>query len=318
MPKSLQEYVNWLDGRDLLWPQASEPVPAKATPSIKPLRGIRGVVWNLYGTLLTISEGRLLHRHPQQLPMQIALDKTIKEFNMWNSMSRKPGAPWEYFLHKYDDAVDQFALSGTDKRGEAPEINSTEIWRKLIGILQQKDYQFDASFYGSLNDYCEKVAYFFHACLQGVSAAPGARPTLIAVAKSGRAQGLLADAQSFSFLQMLRALRKQGKLPSPARLFTPSCFTFSYQVGLRKPSKPLFERCVRQFGELQISAEEILYVSSRMPDDLVVAKKLGMKTALYAGDRSSLAASSADLQDKATRPDRLLVELRQIQNILSG
>ncbi len=317
MPKSLQEYVDWLDNRELLWPQVAEAAPAKATPSIKPLAGIRGVVWNLYGTLLTISEGRLLHQHPLQLPMQIALDKTIKEFNMWNSMSRKPGAPWEYFLHKYLEVYDQLAMSGTEKRGEAPEIISTEIWRRLIGMLQQKDYQFDAAFYGSLDDFCEKIAYFFHANLQGVAAAPGALRALITVAKMGRTQGLLADAQSFSFVQMLRVLRKQGKLPSPAKLFAPNCLTLSYQVGVRKPSRSLFEASVRSFDQSQIKAREILYVSSRLKDDLAIAKQLGMKTALYAGDKTSVEATSEELRDITVRPDRLLVDLRQIQNILS-
>ena len=236
---------------------------------------------------------------------------------MWNSMSRKPGAPWEYFLHKYDEVVDRHAMSGTTHRGEAPEINSTEIWRKLITRLQQKDYKFDAAFYGGLDDFCEKVAYYFHSCLQGTAAAPGAVDALTAVAESGRTQGLLADAQSFSVTQMLRALQRQGKLRSPAKLFAPSCFALSYRIGLRKPSKALFEKSVRQFAEMDIPAENVLYVSSRVRDDLAVAKKLGMKTALYAGDESSLQATSADLKDDAVKPDRLLVDLRQIKEILS-
>ena len=317
MPKSLDEYAEWLSNRDLLWPMPPAPVAAKATPYLKPLPNIRGVVWNLYGTLLTISEGQLLHRHPQQLPMQIALDKTIKEFNMWNSMSRKPGAPWEYFLHKYDETVDRFAMGGTKKRGQAPEVNSTEIWRTMIGRLQQKDYQFDASFYGSLDDFCEKVAYFFHSCLQGTAAAPGASQALEAVSESGRTQGLLSDAQSFSYTQMLRALRLQGKLRAPENLFAPNCLALSYRVGFRKPSQVLFDTSVQQFEKLGIPAKNVLYISSRIRDDLGVAKKLGMKTALFAGDKSSLDASAEDLKDSAIKPDRLIVELSQIEKILS-
>lgn len=316
MPKSLQEYAQWLNNRDLLWPTAPEPVPAKATAATKPLSGIRGVVWDLYGTLLTISEGRLLHRHPQQLVMQIALDKTIKEFNMWNSMSRKPGAPWEYLLHKYTELVEQQTLSGSTHRREAPEINSTDIWRTLIGRLQRKGYQFDAEFYGHLDDFCEKVAFFFHSCLQGVAAAPGAVETLTAVAASGRTQGLLCDAQSFSLTQMLRAFQREGKLRSPGTLFHPSCFAFSFQLKFRKPSPKLYQSCVKQFRKLEIAPHEVVYIGSRLRDDLAVAKKLGMKTVLYAGDRNSLDASSADLRDPALKPDRLLVELGQIREIL--
>jgi len=317
MPKSLNEYADWLEGRELLWPAPPKPQPAKATPYTKPLKNIEGVVWDIYGTLLTISEGRLLHRHPQQLPMQIALDKTIKEFNMWNSMSRKPGAPWEYFLHKYNELVQQASLAGTKKRGESPEVSSLEIWKTLIGRLQQKDYKFDASFYGSLDEYCEKVAYFFHSCLQGYAAMPGAAQALVYVAKSEREQGLLADAQSFSYVQMLRALQRQAKLRSPAGLFTPSCRTLSYRMGLRKPSPALFENCLKQFSQMEIRAKNLLYISSRIQDDLAVAKKMGMRTALFAGDQSSLQATSAEMKDDAIKPDRLITDLRQIQEILA-
>jgi len=316
MPKSLQEYADWLTTRDLLWPAAPEVQPVKAKPSVKRMAGIRGVVWDLYGTLLTISEGRLLQRHPQQLAMQIALDKTIKEFQMWNSMTRKPGAPWEYMLHKYDELVERLSMSGTANRNESPEINSTVIWRTIIERLQQKDYQFDAGFYGDLDDFCEKVAFFFHACLQGVGVMPGAVKTLSAVAASGRTQGLLCDGQSFSIVQMLRAFAAEGKMPRPAALFDPRCFTLSYRLERRKPSKVLYQSCLKQYERQGITAKEILYVGSRLREDLAVAKKMGMRTALFAGDRSSLEASAGDLRDSSTKPDRLLAKLEDIRSVL--
>ncbi|HMF12953.1 MAG TPA: HAD family hydrolase, partial [Gemmataceae bacterium] len=76
MAKSLQEYADWLDERHLLWPAAPAPVPPKATPYHKPVADIRAVTWSVYGTLLTISDGRLLHLHPDPLCMEVALDKT--------------------------------------------------------------------------------------------------------------------------------------------------------------------------------------------------------------------------------------------------
>src|SRR5947207_11420204 len=47
--------------------------------SLKPLAGIKAVTWGVYGTLLTISEGRLLFLHPDPLCMEVALDKTRSE-----------------------------------------------------------------------------------------------------------------------------------------------------------------------------------------------------------------------------------------------
>ena len=95
MAKTLSEYAEWLDERKLVWPAAPKRVPITAKPSIGPLAGIRAVAFSVYGTLLRITDGQLLLQHPQAVRMEIALDKTIKEFNMWNSMTRKPGKPWE-------------------------------------------------------------------------------------------------------------------------------------------------------------------------------------------------------------------------------
>ena len=107
MAKSLLEYAEWLTERNLRWPAAPAIESAKATPYVKPLTGIRAVTWNVYGTLLRITDGELLFQHPQAIRMEIALDKTIQEFNMWNSMTRKPGKPWEYLQQLYLNAVDE-------------------------------------------------------------------------------------------------------------------------------------------------------------------------------------------------------------------
>src|ERR1700681_2171947 len=128
MAKSLQEYADWLDDRKLLWPAARPPVLPQATPYLKRMRGIRAVTWDVYGTLLSVSEGRLLSLPPDPLRMEVALDKTIHEFNMWNSMSRKPGAPWEYMYQQYKRLVEAGHLVASPRPGEASEIDSAHIW----------------------------------------------------------------------------------------------------------------------------------------------------------------------------------------------
>src|SRR5579863_3648064 len=119
MAKSLQEYADWLDVRETLWPAAPRPVAPRATPFLKPLKGIRAVTWDVYGTLLSISEGRLLSLSSDPLRMEVALDKTIHEFNMWNSMTRKPGAPWEYMLEQYKGLVAAAQLAASPRPGQA-------------------------------------------------------------------------------------------------------------------------------------------------------------------------------------------------------
>ena len=318
MAKSLQEYADWLNDRDMIWPQLSGIDRLKATPFVKPLEDIRVVLWSLYGTLIRISDGRLLLDHPQQIRMQVALDKTIKEFNMWNSMSRKPGAPWEYMLHQYRTLLEERSMSGTGRKGDYPEIDAVAVWRKLIGRLQQNEFQYDQGFYGDVDDFSKKVAFYFQSCLQGVEASEHAVQVLTEVSATGRVQGLLADAQSFSVVQMLRALRRQGTLPPLGDLFDPGGLTLSHREGVRKPSRSLYEASLARLQDAHnAQPHQILYVSAQLRDDLAVARQFGMRTALYAVDKTDCAVEQADMQDTELRPDRLITDLTQVSQMLT-
>lgn len=317
MGKSLQQYIHLLDEReDLIWPKLPDIQPVKATPSINPLPGIRAVTWSIYGTLLRISEGKLLFFPEDTLRIQVALDKTIREFNMWYSMSRKPGAPWEYMFQQYKRLVEDRQMVATAHKGDIPEVDSSDIWLIIIERLLQKEYEYDVDYYGNLDELAQKVAYFFHSNLQGVAATNQALRTLQAIASSSMRQGLLANAQPFSVLQMLRALAEQGTLPPLGQLFDAQCLTLSFVLGIRKPSKSLYKKSLDQFRSLGIGPEQILHVGSQLTDDLIIAKQLGMRTVLYAGDKNSLQASQEELADPNSRPDRLVTELSQLRDIL--
>src|SRR3712207_6689058 len=97
MPLTLAQYADYLDTRaDLPWPAAPEAERPKARPHLVKLPQIKAVTWSAYGTLLAIPFGDLVFEHPTQFIMDTALEKTIQEFKMWQSMSRKPGQPAEY------------------------------------------------------------------------------------------------------------------------------------------------------------------------------------------------------------------------------
>lgn len=317
MAQTLQEYAEWLANRDdLIWPVPPELVTPKATPFLKPLKNIAAVTFSVYGTLLHISDGCLLFDHEQQLRMQIALDKTIKEFNMWNSMSRKPGAPWEYMLSQYRNFLQDQQFSGKVAKGEKPEINSSEIWKQLIIRLQKNEYIFDESFYGSLDEFSVKVAYFFHSSLQGIKAMPEALVALRQLAAQGKKAALFADAQPFTLVQVLRGLTSQGTLPPLSDLFIQDCFCLSYLEGVRKPSISLYEKLIYRFEQIDISPQEILHIGTRIHDDLAMAKRFGMKTVLFAGDSLSMQASKAEVRNPDLKPDRLITNLNQLTEIL--
>src|SRR5262245_30686504 len=316
MALDLQQYADYLDTRhDLPWPAPPKATPIKARPYLSRLTQVRAVLWNVYGTLLAIPQGELLFEHANAFIMNNALDKTIQEFKMWASMSRKPGQPSEYLLSQYRQLLtEQLSVTGGGER--FPEAQAERVWETILKRLMQKDYKFDASFFGSMNELSRKVAYFFHASLQGTACYDGAARALRHVHDRGLSQGLLADGQSFTPVQLRRGLRAQDADANLDDLLTDGLSVLSGDVRGKKPSERLFRRAVELLQEKDISPAEVLHVGSRVQQDLMPAKRLGMLTALYAGDKASLQAAPEQLKEAASRPDVLLTELEQIVEVV--
>jgi FMN phosphatase YigB (HAD superfamily) len=316
MSLTLEQYATtYLDGRGLPWPAAPKVKPAKARPHLEPLP-VRAVMWTVYGTLLAVPCGELWFEHPTDFVMDAALDKTIQEFKMWQSMSRKPGAPAAYLKELYKKALTTLRMTGSG--GEKfPEVQSERVWEDIVKKLFQKDYQIDASVYGSLNEFVKKVAYFFHASIQGCGAYRGAAEAVRAVAETGKLQGLLADGQAFTPAQLLRAVWQQDPGFELGNYFPPDLRILSAERKARKPSDTIFKAAVEALKARGVQSADVLHVGSSLERDIAPAKKHGLKTALFAGDKASLAADPEQLKDPQFRPDVMLTELPQIADVLS-
>lgn len=315
MPLTLEQYVERLHERgDLPWPAAPKTDPVKAKPSLHPM-SVRAVFWTVYGTLVSVPGGELQFEHPDDFVTDAALDKVIKEFKMWNSMSRKPGAPAAYMKELFRKALTNLRMAGSG--GEKyPEVQAEKVWDDILKKLIQKEYTFDAAVYGSANEYVKKIAYFYHASIQGAGAYPGAADALRLAAERGVAQGLLADAQCFTPGQLALCLRRQDPSFDPDATIPSTLRILSADKKARKPSEALFRAAVQAAAARGLSPGEVLHVGSNLTRDVAPAKRVGFRTALFAGDRASLAATPDQLKDPALRPDVLVTELPQILEVL--
>lgn len=314
MPLSLDQYATYLDTRGLPWPAPPQPNPPRVRPHVGPLEGIRAVLWTVYGTLLAVPEAELKFDVENDFMMNVALEKTIHEFKMWGSMSRKPGQPSEYMREIYKKALDEQRLAPAADRH--PELLSEKVWEGIVKKLFQKDYKFDTNFYGALNEYSKKIAYFFHASLQGTGCYPHAADALRGIAEAGLTQGLLADGQCFTPTQLARGVAAQSAAASLDDWVPAANRVLSFQHRARKPSDLLFQAGAEAMAAQGIEPHEILHVGSSLPRDVAPAKKWGMRTALYAGDRASLVANPDQLKDPQYRPDALLTDLNQVVQLV--
>jgi FMN phosphatase YigB (HAD superfamily) len=78
----------------------------------------------------------------------------------------------------------------------------------------------------------------------------------------------------------------------------------------------LFRHMLNALGHRGIAPSQVLHIGSRIAQDIVPARRLGMKTGLFAGDRASLQATPEQLKETASRPDVLLTKLSQVADVV--
>ena len=116
-------------------------------------------------------------------------------------------------------------------------------------------------------------------------------------------------------MQLQRGLRTQDDSVTLDELLTEGLTVLSCDVRARKPSDRLFRQALDALSQQGIAPNQVLHVGSRLDKDLVPARRLGMKTALFAGDKASLQATPEQLKEPTSRPDVLLTSLEQITEI---
>src|SRR5262249_37291488 len=145
---------------------------------------------------------------------------------------------------------------------------------------------------------------------------PGAVAALRHVRQSGLVQGLLADGQCFTTVQLKRGLAQQDSAANLDDLVNPDLVVLSHEARVRKPAERLFRQALDTPGQRGIRPDQVLRVGSRIVQDIVPARRLGMKTALFAGDKASLQTTKAQLKDPRSRPDVLLTSLEQVAEVV--
>jgi putative hydrolase of the HAD superfamily len=87
---------------------------------------------------------------------------------------------------------------------------------------------------------------------------------------------------------------------------------FSYKFGYAKPSAFLFQLAAERLKDMNVQKNSVLYIGNDMLKDIYPAKKIGFKTALFAGDSRSLRLREDDQKCKNLSADIILTDLIQL------
>lgn len=279
------------------------PKPAGLPPRLRPLPGVRAVLFDLYGTLLACRHDPVSRQDPARQASRFAAALRAAGWRPSGSVAGRRAAELFHSLIKKE-------LRNKRRAGIAhPEVEVGGIWAEAAGRLA-RDKLIPAP---PSRRMIAAMAVEAELRLNPVWPMPGAAETLRGLRRRGIRIGIVSNAQFYTPL-LLRWLVLNGLLPDA---FDQRLAIYSYSLGEAKPSpRPLGKllgACRRRFG---ITPAETICIGNDIRNDLLPAVRLGARTALFAGDRSSLRLRKGNAWCAGIRPDIVVTCLPQLLRAL--
>ena len=271
------------------------PEPTGIAPELGPLTGVRAVLFDVYGTLLAAASGDI-GTTAAQAPGDAAA-AALAAAGLGGALD---AAAVPQRLHQAIEARHERAR----RLGIAwPEVDIREVWAELLAEQGQP-----------VAPACiRRLALEYELRINCTWPMPGLAATLAALKQRGRLLGIVSNAQFYTPLLLDVFL---GGPPGAAGL-DPAYSAWSYRIGRAKPGRTLFRTALgglrRHHG---IAPEEVLYVGNDRRNDIWPAGRLGLRTALFAGDARSLRLHESDPRLAGVAPTRTITALDQLLQLV--
>ena len=273
------------------------PKPTGVEPIIKALPNIRGVVFDVYGTLFISRSGDIGITQTTNSPSHVM--QAYSHAQLGNLTENEASL----ILNRFHAAIRETHAELNAAGVAFPEVNIIDIWNTVT----KEQYGFSTLVH---------LASAYESFSNCVWPMPGADDMLKFMKRRGIIMGIVSNAQFYTpylFPAFLRTrLEDLG--------FPPNRCIWSFEVGQAKPAKTLFSRlCEQLLMDSAISSpEQLLYLGNDMLNDVYGAQNAGMRTALFAGDKSSLRLRKDDARCRGIKPDVILTGLDQLSQVVSS
>ncbi|MBC2713324.1 MAG: HAD family hydrolase [Desulfosarcina sp.] len=277
-----------MTGRDAIFERyirPLDPIPTGVVPDLSKMQRFSAMLFDVYGTLLISGAGGIGYK---QAPTE-SVDE-VRNLLRRYGINRSPGS--------FADALNRVigrAHEISHKQGiDYPEVDIVRIWQQVLGSDDMplvKDFALE-----------------YELIVNPVYPMPGLEDLLLACSTRNIPMGIISNAQFYTVyvLEQFFGATLEERGLDQRLLF------FSWREGHAKPSTFMFNRAKAILVGMGIPAASVLYVGNDMRNDMLSAKAVGFKTALFAGDRRSLRQREADDRCRDLSPDLTVTDLRQL------
>lgn len=277
-------------------------IPTDTVPLIQVLGNIKLIAYDFYGTLFISGVG------------DIGIDDGNPDSG---SLSGAFAGCGIHILQKsvasegfiiYNRIVSEHINRLKEKGISYPEPDIREVWKQVLNEMSEQkliSYEPDGAIY-------DLMSVEFEARMNPVWPMPGAIETLLAFRQAGITQGIISNSQFYTPI----ALEALTGLSLKELGFADTLLHWSFEENMKKPGVDFYKRYLKKVAgfDPSISPDQILYIGNDMLKDIWPAHTLGMKTALFAGDKRSLKWRKEDERCKDLKPDLVVTSLDQIRS----
>ncbi|MEM8550214.1 MAG: HAD family hydrolase [Verrucomicrobiota bacterium] len=276
------------------------PEPTNQKPQLKKLKGVRAVLFDVYGTLMQSGVGDIsLAEEDRGTKREALIREAIGAAGFMLMDEQSPIA--ELFHDTIRAEQDIRREQGVD----FPEVDILGVWEDLIGQLEAYELIRGRATKSSLRN----LSVHYEARVNPAAPMPGVTEMIEGLLDKNLPLGIVSNAQFYTPILFEAFL--EGAPPDVGFEDMLCIWSFEHTVG--KPSTKLYELAAeRLLAYGGIKPEECLYIGNDIRNDIMPAAKLGYQTGLFAGDARSLRLRADDKTCKGVKPDVVITELEQV------
>ncbi|SMO49836.1 HAD family hydrolase [Gracilimonas mengyeensis] len=280
---------------------AKDPIETGFEPQLSPLKNIKAVFFDVYGTIL-ISGTEPMQQDGKERQIK-AMQESFQAFGI--SMEPDVAKKAVNVLHKI---IRKTHHKKKEEGKDYPEVDIIRVWIEAVRELEEEEMIGGFDFDDIPALVTEFVTRYDEPWLM-----PGLQSTLDSLQESDRLLGIISNSQFYSPLTLEalteKSLEEMG--------FHPDLLFWSFSEDIAKPSVHFYEIASKKLREdYEIEPEEVLFVGNDMLNDVYPAAEAGFKTALFAGDQRSLRLRENDERCQNIEPDISITHLSQIPECL--